>query len=452
MMEGASDGSIPVVSQSKGDSSPKSYANVVSSRPSLSKVDFEVSVVDGKATVAVPDSILDDAVPLWEDFLIGRFPSTAPHVAKIHVIVNKIWNLGDKNIKIDVYGVNDTTVKFRIRNSSARLRALRRGMWNICEKPMVVSKWTPILEDAQPEIKTMPLWVLIKNVPQSMFTWPGLSFLASPVGEPKRLHPDTELVTNFEEAKIFVEVDLTKVLPKTYFFNVRGEEICVKYEYPWLPQRCGICRKWGHPDDGCLANLGKATETVAKLVSQDIVSPVDSEAVRTIDAVHESVKNLGSESELPVDGAVVVHGDVVTEEKSPISSAMDGEGPQKEGEWLQVNNSGSNKCSGKKLVYGQVQIASPTRFEILRNEKEEGEIFLESDLVDEVRSQQVPVVVQEEGSVVELAQKQQTTSVGLRVPPARNSKNTHKFLSVSSQKAKDNVPSNFSKKNSKQKH
>lgn len=90
-----------------------------------------------------------------------------------------------------------------------------------------------------------------------MFMWSGLSFHASPVGEPKRLHPDTELVTNFEEAKIFVEADLSKELRKIYYFQVRGEEVCVEFEYPWLPQRCGVCRKWGHPDDGCLANIGR---------------------------------------------------------------------------------------------------------------------------------------------------------------------------------------------------
>lgn len=257
MVEGVGESAVPVSSQGNEVPSPKSYAHVFGSRPCLAKFDIEVSMVDGKATVAVPDTILDDSVPLWKDFLIGRFPSAAPHVAKIHVIVNKIWNLGDKSIKIDVYEVNTTTVKFRIRNASARMRALRRGMWNICELPMIMSKWTPIVEDAQPEIKTMPLWVKIKNVPRSMFTWPGLSFLASPVGEPKRLHPDTELVTNFDEAEFFVEADLTKELPQTYFFQVRGEEVCVEFEYPWLPQRCGICQKWGHPDDSCLASTGR---------------------------------------------------------------------------------------------------------------------------------------------------------------------------------------------------
>lgn len=79
MVDGVEVIPAPVSSQIKQIPSPKSYANVVGSKPSLAKFDVEVSMVDGKATVAVPDAILDDSIPLWEDFLIGRFPSIAPH-------------------------------------------------------------------------------------------------------------------------------------------------------------------------------------------------------------------------------------------------------------------------------------------------------------------------------------------------------------------------------------
>lgn len=75
--------------------------------------------------------MIENSIPPWEDFLIGKFISTAPHVATIHVIVNKIWPLGDKTIKVDVFVVDATTVKFWIKDSSVRARILRRGMWNI---------------------------------------------------------------------------------------------------------------------------------------------------------------------------------------------------------------------------------------------------------------------------------------------------------------------------------
>lgn len=234
----------------------KSYAAVVNKRPSLKKFEYEVSMLDGVPTIEVPSEVINNSIPLWEDFLVGRFPNPAPHVAKIHVIVNKIWTLGDRTIKIDVYEINSTSVKFRIRDPSTRLRILRRGMWNIAGLPMIVAKWSPILEEAQPEIKTMPLWVTVRNVPHSMFSWDGLGFLTSPVGTPIRLHPETELCTNFEEAKVFVEVNLSQKLPQTFRFKLGPEnEATVEFVYPWLPPSCSRCGKWGHTEEACVSKV-----------------------------------------------------------------------------------------------------------------------------------------------------------------------------------------------------
>ena len=97
-------------------------------------------MVNGDLIVQVPNEIFEDSVPLWEDLIIGRFPQVSPHIAKVHVIVNKIWPLGDKSVKIDAHVVDAKTIKFRIRDSSVRVRVLRRGMWNIADMPMIVSK------------------------------------------------------------------------------------------------------------------------------------------------------------------------------------------------------------------------------------------------------------------------------------------------------------------------
>lgn len=107
----------------------KSYSSAVQNKQTLSKHHLDVSVVDGNQTVQIPDDIFEDSAPLWEDFLIGKFlTTTAPHVAKIHVIVNKIWSLGDKTVNTDVFEVHEKTVKFRIKESAIREKILRRGM------------------------------------------------------------------------------------------------------------------------------------------------------------------------------------------------------------------------------------------------------------------------------------------------------------------------------------
>ena len=108
----------------------------------------------------VPDKVLEDKT-LWDDLLFGRFLESAHHVAKIHVIVNKIWPLGDKKSQIDAFAVNEKLVRFRIRDASTRSRVLRRGMWNVAGVPMVVSKWAPVVEQKEEEITVIPMWVKI---------------------------------------------------------------------------------------------------------------------------------------------------------------------------------------------------------------------------------------------------------------------------------------------------
>lgn len=65
---------------------------------------YEVNVVmkDGVGSILVPDEV-KDAAPLWEEFIMGKFLDKAPHIAKVHAIVNKIWGLGDKKEMVEVY-------------------------------------------------------------------------------------------------------------------------------------------------------------------------------------------------------------------------------------------------------------------------------------------------------------------------------------------------------------
>lgn len=62
-------------------------------KKTLFKFHLQAAAID--AVVVVPDKVLEDK-PLWENFFIVRFLSEAPHIARVHIIVNKIWPLEDK--------------------------------------------------------------------------------------------------------------------------------------------------------------------------------------------------------------------------------------------------------------------------------------------------------------------------------------------------------------------
>lgn len=142
-------------------------------------------------------------------------------------------------------------MKFRVLNQADKNRILRRGMWNLAGVPVVITKWSPVVEKEKPPTQSIPMWVHVKGVPLKMFSWPGISYVTSPLGVPGRLHPDIAQCLNLEVAKVFVNVDLTKDLPKKLNFNVQGEEVMVEYSYPWLPKKCEKCAKWGHTGKIC---------------------------------------------------------------------------------------------------------------------------------------------------------------------------------------------------------
>lgn len=221
----------------------KDWVAVTHGKHVMKKYDLDISNTDGKQSVEVPFDIIEKANSLWDDFVVARFLETAPHIAKVHMIVNKIWAFGDKQ-KFDVFEVDDRTMRIRITNEKIRDKVVRRGMWNIAGVPMVVSKWSLVEDDSTATL--LPLWVHLTNVPLSIYSWEGLSFITSAAGIPDHLHPETLACTNLKTAKVFVKADLSKELPKKINFTIQGKETLVEFSYPWLPPRCEECGKWGH--------------------------------------------------------------------------------------------------------------------------------------------------------------------------------------------------------------
>lgn len=71
---------------------------------------------------------------------------------------------------------------------------------------------------------------------------------------------DTELCKSFDEAKVFVEADLSKDVPKHYRFKSdKGVDSVVEFKYHWLPPRCSSFLRWGHLAESCLKNMVQKT-------------------------------------------------------------------------------------------------------------------------------------------------------------------------------------------------
>lgn len=336
-----------------------SWVKVVQETKGLRKYSLEITESEGLSNIEIPDEVVVNADPLWEDFLIGKFLDTAPHIARIHAVVNKIWREGGKGQFVEVYEVDSTTMKFRVPDAAMRARILRRGMWNIGNIPLVVTKWIPDELMEKPEIKSIPMWVYLKNVPMNMFSWKGLSFITSAVGHPVRLHPETASCANFKLAKIFVNADLSKELPKKINFTKNGKSSLVEFLYPRLPTRCNTCGKWGHLEKDCVMNKKDETfKSVAEIIEQGLKQNEKEKAKQT-----ETVPEQNGSEE-------------TTQTKEVNNSEVEVEEGEVLEEWSNVTP--GRACKSPKLrilEYGQVKIAS--RFSALDDADDNGDLVKE---------------------------------------------------------------------------
>ncbi|XP_022559972.1 uncharacterized protein LOC111206840 [Brassica napus] len=345
----------------------KSWVSAAQDKKSLRKYEVEISTQDGKNKVVIPDEVLANSTPLWDDFIVGKFLDLAPHMAKVHMVVNKIWKYGELESKVDVYDVNATMMRFRISNPKAREKILKRGMWNIAGVPMVVTKWTPKTEEEKQEETAIPMLIHLRKVPLHMYSWQGLSFMTSTVGFPDRLHPETIACTNLEEAKVFVNVDVSKPLPKEIDFTKEGKEFAVEFHYPWFPSKCNLWSKWGHTEKVCVMN-GK--EKRRKEAPQELR---DASGAKTV-AQHSPIEEGKQEIVPTVKSPQIVENDKLEEDAVSVQKES------KVSNWSLVSPTKVGRSQSPQGHAPEVQI-SASKFSVLSvdvsEEVEEGEFLVE---------------------------------------------------------------------------
>ena len=361
----------------------------------------------------IPDGIIENATPLWEDFIVGKFLDLAPHIAKVHMVLNRIWKYGDPSTKIEVYEVNATTMRFKVSSQEAREKIIRRGMWNIIGVLMIVSKWSPKPEDEEEEDEAIPMWVHLEKVPLHMYSWEGLSLITSTVGTPVEPHPDTVACTNLAEAKIFVKVDVSKVLPKEITFKKEGKSFTVNFYYPWLPARCKHCEKWGHNEGVCGSkSKRKKHKNVPSSPSQESASKKDTSASPQS---AERVKEVVERSEGKGNNTEGSSGEKIksSEENEGIISSSSVRG------WITISPLKTGRVLLNVTQKDDVEV-SVSKFSVLSiDEPEEGEILengkVQTEEADDNEAEDIET--QDNESVEDTAieqQVQEETKVGKR--------------------------------------
>ncbi|CAA7017320.1 unnamed protein product [Microthlaspi erraticum] len=154
---------------------------------------------DGTPKVTIPQHVFLQGLENQKEYVLGQFFRCSPLPGGlIYAVFNKLWG---RNCKITV----------------RKLASL-----------------------AIPEIKTILVWVTLKKIPSILYSIPEISHIALGLGAPMVTHKPRLDPINMGEAKILVEVELSKGFPpRIAADDKKGFISMVDVDYAWLPSKCG---------------------------------------------------------------------------------------------------------------------------------------------------------------------------------------------------------------------
>ncbi|XP_019087671.1 PREDICTED: uncharacterized protein LOC109127447 [Camelina sativa] len=152
----------------------------------------------------------------------------------------------------------------------------------------------------------------LKKIPNSLYSIPGISHIASGLGAPMATYKPRLDPSLMGEAKILVEVELSKAFPpRIAAVDKKGNISMVDVEYAWVPVQCGDCGQLGHKASRCM-NQKLPHQKATKVVSNEVNAPANVSLftalalVSPINLQHESTNVVIQEGSKVQDDEVAV--------------------------------------------------------------------------------------------------------------------------------------------------
>ncbi|XP_020889746.1 uncharacterized protein LOC110230641 [Arabidopsis lyrata subsp. lyrata] len=225
---------------------------------------------DGTPKVTIPSHVMMQGLENQKEYVIGQFYRCSPPPGGlVHAVVNRIWG---RKCRIFSRKLSDSSFLFHIPDASTRAWVLQRGLWHVDDCLMFVAPWSTAETFDIPAISTIPVWVTLKNIPHRLYSISGISHIASGLGAPMATYKPRLDPSLMGEAKILVEVELSKAFPpRIAAADKKGNIFMINVEYSWIPTKCGNCGQLGHKASRCM-NPIMSQEGVTNLCT--IITPV----------------------------------------------------------------------------------------------------------------------------------------------------------------------------------
>lgn len=140
----------------------------------------------------------------YEKLVIGGFVGRRLPFQYVKEFHKKAWRLKNDFI-MKTFG--ERMLSFEFVTEEDRVRVLELGCLHIVSQLFVVRPWQLFVEAELEEMKTIPIWVIVKRFPMELWDEEGFSVVGSAVGNPLFTNTLTEKRRRTSRARICMEID-----------------------------------------------------------------------------------------------------------------------------------------------------------------------------------------------------------------------------------------------------
>ncbi|GAV92471.1 DUF4283 domain-containing protein/zf-CCHC_4 domain-containing protein, partial [Cephalotus follicularis] len=185
----------------------------------------------------------------WEFTIVASLVGKKLPGKSVKEILSRKWGqVGRFTIHMVDAGV--FMVKFE--NVQARDWVLNNGPWDVWGYHLAIRPWSKGMSLALSECRSMPVWVKLTGVPVHFWNKLGLSYIASVLGKPLHMDPNTTNRHALMFARVCIEMNATSPFPESVTLELEdGSTTSIGVEYPWRPAACTLCKVFDHSNRNC---------------------------------------------------------------------------------------------------------------------------------------------------------------------------------------------------------
>ncbi|XP_069150682.1 uncharacterized protein [Solanum lycopersicum] len=214
---------------------------------SIKLTDPEITTKQGlPAVLYVKDEVIKDLAAACKYTLIGKFIYTMPRVD----LIRKNFILRTQlSVGVKITHFNSRHVYIDLDNELDYNMVMTKQTMSIAGQVMRIQAWTPSFKPEE-ETPLVPIWVSLPELPWHCYNKEFITSLLSPIGRVLDLDFSFINKTRGSQARVKVQVDLTKERPSYIWMGYIGEDITdgrwQKIDYDVIPDYCFYRKHQGH--------------------------------------------------------------------------------------------------------------------------------------------------------------------------------------------------------------